>query len=86
MKNESWTSALRILGNLSVWIAFPVLIGVVIGKWLDRRYGTEPWLFLGTIGVAFLISMYGLAVNALKEYKRVEREYNKNNKKDNNLK
>ena len=72
MKNEAWGQALRVLGNLSGWIAFPVLIGVILGKWLDRKFNTEPWLFLTTIGACFLVSMYGLIINALKEFKKIE--------------
>lgn len=85
MKNTTWSIALRVLVNLSGWIAFPVIIGVIVGKWLDRRYGTEPWLFLTTIGVCFLFSMYGLVINALKEFKKIEREsqLENNQKKDN---
>lgn len=75
MKNESWSVALRVMANISGWIAFPVIIGLFLGKWLDERFGTEPWLFLATIGVCFLISIYGLAINALKEFKKIEREY-----------
>jgi len=84
MKDTSWSIALRVLANLSGWLAFPVIIGVIVGKWLDRRYDTEPWLFLTTIGVCFLVSMYGLVVNALKEFKKIERETKNNNKLDNN--
>ncbi len=74
MKNTTWSIASRILVSLTGWIAFPVILGVIVGRWLDKKYGTEPWLFLGTIGVAFLISMYGLALNALREFKKIERE------------
>jgi F0F1-type ATP synthase assembly protein I len=84
MKNDSWTIALRVLGNLSGWIIGPIIIGLIVGKWLDRKYGTEPWLFLTTIGVCFLISMYGLVINALKEFKKIERE-SKEKKINNNL-
>ncbi|MFA5023742.1 MAG: AtpZ/AtpI family protein [Patescibacteria group bacterium] len=74
MKNDSWSIALRVLVNLSGWIAGPIIIGLIVGKWLDKKYGTEPWLFLTTIGVCFLVSMYGLVINALKEFKKIERE------------
>lgn len=73
MKNDTWSLALRIIANLSYWIAFPVLGGVFLGRWLDRKYGTEPWLFLATIGLSFLISMYGLIINAVKEFKKIEK-------------
>lgn len=74
MKNENWSLALLLMARLSGWIAFPVIIGIFLGKWLDQRFGTEPWLFLFTVGGCFLISMYGLITSALKEFKRIERE------------
>ncbi len=74
MKNETWSLALKVMANISGWIAFPVIIGLFLGRWLDRRYGTEPWLFLATIGVCFLISIYGLVITALKEFKKIEKE------------
>ncbi|MFA5754683.1 MAG: AtpZ/AtpI family protein [Patescibacteria group bacterium] len=75
MKRDSWSLALRVAARLTGWVGFPVIIGVFLGKWLDKRFGTEPWLFLGTIGFCFLVSIYGLATNATKEFARIEREY-----------
>lgn len=80
MSKISWNLALRITARLSGWVGFPVIIGVFLGKWLDKRFGTEPWLFLATIGVSFLVSMYGLTINALKEFKRIEKESDLENK------
>jgi len=78
MKKDSWSLALKITARLTGWVAFPVIIGVFLGKWLDKKFNTEPWLFLITIGVCFLISMYGLITNALKEFKKIEQEYKDN--------
>ncbi len=77
MKKDSWSLALRIAARLTGWVGFPVVIGVFLGKWLDKKFNTEPWLFLATIGFCFLVSMYGLIVNALKEFKAIEQEYKK---------
>lgn len=74
MKNESWNLALKIMANISGWIAFPVIIGLFLGKWLDQKYGTEPWLFLITIGLCFTVSIFGLATMALQEFKKIEAE------------
>ena len=68
-----WQPALMMSAKLSGWIALPVLLGVFIGKWLDRKYGTEPWLFLATVGAAFLISMAGLVIEAGKEFRKIEK-------------
>lgn len=74
MKNDSWSLALKVMANISGWIAFPVIIGLFLGRWLDRRFGTDPWLFVITIGVCFIISIYGLVINALKEFKKIEKD------------
>jgi len=85
MKNNSWSVALRVMVNISGWIAFPVIIGLYLGKWLDKIFGTDPWLFLITIGLSFFISIYGLTINALKEFKQIETE-SQNIKKEKDLK
>lgn len=72
MKDTAWSIALRVLARLSGWIAVPIIGGVFLGRWIDRRYDSEPWGFLVTIGACFLISMYGLIVNARKEFKKIE--------------
>ncbi len=79
-----WQPAIMLSLRLSVWIAGPVLAGVFVGKWLDKKNGTEPWMFLGAVGVAFLISMVGLVMNTMKEYKKIEQENKKAKKQDNN--
>jgi len=85
MKTESWAVALKVMARLTCWIAFPVIIGSFLGEWLDKRFGTEPWLFLATIGVSFLISMYGLIINAMKEFKKVEKDYEQNKEEKKNI-
>jgi F0F1-type ATP synthase assembly protein I len=79
-----WQPAIYTFMKLSGWIAFPILIGVFIGKWLDKKFNSDPWLFLLSVGIAFIISMLGLVKNTLKEYKKIADEENskKNNKKD----
>lgn len=80
MKDNYLAISLRVLANLTAWIAGPVIIGVFLGKWLDNQYHTEPWLFLASIGFCFLISMYGLITNALKEFKKIEIEADREKK------
>jgi len=38
-------SPLRFVG-IGFELAAPVIIGAFGGRWLDRRFGTEPWLLL----------------------------------------
>ena len=74
MKDNYLAISLRVLASITAWIAGPVIIGVFVGRWLDNKYHTEPLLLLVTIGFCFLISMYGLVINALKEFKKIEIE------------
>ena len=68
--------------KLSGWIAGPIIIALFVGRWLDRKYHTDPWLFLLTVGVAFVVSMFGIVRDALVELKRIEKE-EQAKKKDN---
>jgi len=81
---DGWQQALVVFARLSVWIAGPVVLAVFLGKWLDRKYDSDPYLFLAAVGAAFLISMAGLIKNTVEEYKRIEKEAeeDKNRKKE----
>jgi len=50
--------------------AASVLLGVGFGYWLDRRFGTQPWLLL--LGAAF-----GLFAGFYQFVKTVDRRNNK---------
>lgn len=79
-----WQPGLTVFFRLSAWIAVPVLIGAFVGKRLDRKYDSEPWLFLASVGLAFFISMFGLIKNTITEYKKIEKEFDKDPKQKNN--
>ena len=82
-KNKAWWQpAMIIFAKFSGWIVIPLLLGLFIGRWLDKKYGTEPWLFLTTAGVSFFISMGGLIFSVMKEFRKIERE--SKNKNGNN--
>lgn len=72
-----WQPGLVLFMKLSGWIAGPVIIGIFVGKWLDRKYNSGPWLFLLSVGIAFFLSMFGIIRDAMREMKRIEREENK---------
>ncbi|MFH1233285.1 MAG: AtpZ/AtpI family protein [Patescibacteria group bacterium] len=73
MKKQAWWQpAILMFARLSAWIVGPVIIGLFIGKWLDKKYQSEPWLFLLSMGIVFIFSMAGLVKNAKNEYKKIE--------------
>ena len=69
-----WQPGMLLFFRLSGWIGGPVIAGVFVGKWLDKKYGTEPWLFLATVGVAFIVSMFGIVRDTMKAMKEIERQ------------
>lgn len=50
------------------------MIAIFVGKYLDKKYNTQPWLFLLSVGLAFAISTFGIIRDSLQELKRIEKE------------
>jgi F0F1-type ATP synthase assembly protein I len=69
-----WQKSVEIFSRLSVWIAAPVIIGSFLGKWLDKKFNTEPFLFIATMGVMFILSMFGLIKETMKEFKSLDKK------------
>lgn len=69
-----WQPAIVMFSRLSGWIVGPVLIAIFLGKWLDKKYNTEPWLFLASVGVAFAISIFGIVKDAMKELRKIDED------------
>ena len=68
MKDDYFGKTIGVLVNAAAWIAVPVLAGILVGKILDQKFKTDPWLLLVSVGICFLISMFGLIKIALKEF------------------
>lgn len=66
-KREDWAPAMRIFSEISTWIAGPIILAVIVGKYLDNRYGAGNLWLLVLSGAAFLISAYGI-VKSVKQY------------------
>lgn len=79
-KRAWWQPAVLMFAKMSGWIIFPVIAGIFLGKWVDTKLNAEPWGFLGVIGVAFFISIYGVVRTAQKEYKKIDKNNNQDQK------
>ena len=66
-----WQPSLVLFGRLSGWIAGPVILALFVGKWLDKKYSTEPKLFLLCVGVAFIVSTFGIVKDAMEAMKKI---------------
>lgn len=65
-----WQSGLQLFLRLSAWIVFPIIAAVLIGKYLDRFFGTSPWLFLVSVLITFILSMVMIVKIGLKEMEK----------------
>lgn len=71
-----WQPAMTIFSQVTGLIAGPILIALFVGKALDKKYNTDPWIFLGLTTVAFFISCFGIAKVAIDYSKKIEKEIN----------
>lgn len=78
-----WQPGLLLFSKLSGWVVVPIVVALFVGRWLDEKYGTEPWLFLLSVAVAFAFSSYGIIHDSIKEIKKIEEEVKKNKGEEN---
>jgi F0F1-type ATP synthase assembly protein I len=75
-----WKPGVEIFSQVSGWIAGPIILALVLGKYLDGRFETKPWIFLGLTGFAFFISSFGIVKVVSRYMKKIQDE--EKNKKD----
>ena len=73
-KTPFWQPAILIFAQVTGWIAVPIVIALYAGRWLDNRYDSEPWLFIASMTVAFIISSIGIVKVTLNYIKKIEKE------------
>jgi len=75
---------LEIFAQITGWMVAPIVIALFAGKALDKKYHSEPWIFLGLTFVAFFISISGIVIITVKYIKQIERETKEKKLKDKN--
>ena len=68
-----WQPALAIFAKFSGWIFGPLLVGVFLGSWLDKKFNTGSRWLLICAGIAFVVSIGGLVVAAREEFGKIEK-------------
>ena len=73
--NEPWWKPSFILFmKLIGWIGVPVIAALCVGRWLDDKYGTEPWLFLFLVVISFVIASVGVMKESSDAMKSISEE------------
>jgi F0F1-type ATP synthase assembly protein I len=65
--------ALTSLFQISGWLVGPLVVALFVGRWLDGHFGTKPWLFLISTGVAFVFTAIGIIKETKIIARRVDR-------------
>ncbi len=60
--------------KVSAWVAIPIVLALFIGKYLDKKYDTSPWIFVGATILAFSISMIAIGKISIKYIHKIDKE------------
>jgi len=52
--------------SMGLELGLSVIVGFLLGSWLDRYFGTEPWLLL-IVGISGIIAGYRSVFRLLKK-------------------
>jgi F0F1-type ATP synthase assembly protein I len=69
-----WRPGLVVFARTSAYIAFPIIIALYIGKYLDAKFNTAPYLILLSMVLAFTTSVT-LIWRSLKVYMNDLKEF-----------
>ena len=69
--------AFRIIGDFGATIAIPIVVFVLVGQWLEKTHGHDPWFTIVAFVLAALLSGRMIYTKA-KEYGRKYQEIEKN--------
>ena len=61
-QRSSFWQAVALAWQLGYTITVPIVLFALGGRFLDRRFGTEPWLLLTGILVSIVISSIGITM------------------------
>lgn len=67
-----WHDPLLSFFKISAWIIGPILVGVLLGDFLDTKFGTSPWIEVILTGVLFIFSVYHMVTDGKKYEKELE--------------
>lgn len=56
---SGWVAVMRLVG-VGFFIGISIVLGVVIGRWLDTKFQTEPALTITGLLLGILVAFYGV--------------------------
>lgn len=68
-----WQPAIVMFVKVSAWVAIPIILALFIGKYLDKKYETSPWIFISATIIAFTISMIALGKISINYIRKIDK-------------
>ena len=62
-----WKPGVQAFSEVWTWIVVPIVAALIIGKWLDKHFGTGEILFMISAGVGFVVTALGI-IFTIKKY------------------
>ena len=74
-----WQPAITVFAEITGWIATPIIAALYLGRYLDEKFDSYPWFFLGLTAIAFIITLIGIVRVAHRYIRQIEKEARQNN-------
>ena len=82
---RSWMTSVGPLLNLGLQLAVSVVLMFFVGRWLDMKFGTEPWLMIAGLvlgATAGFINFFKTAIALGKQQDKEASERKKETKRE----
>lgn len=71
-KNQETWSALSLAWQLGYSITIPLVVLALLGRLLDKKFGTSPWLLLSGVLLSLVVSTFTVYFKTIKILKETE--------------
>ncbi len=65
-KQKPWVSSLSLAFQLGYTIAIPLVVLALLGRFLDKKFDTSPWLLLAGILLSLMITSWMIYIKISK--------------------
>lgn len=69
---------LQVFTKVSVWIITPVIFSLIIGKFLDNKFHTTPWILIVVLVLSFTVSMVAIVKIAKENMYKIDKNIKNN--------
>ncbi|OGO40910.1 MAG: hypothetical protein A2Z04_00225 [Chloroflexi bacterium RBG_16_57_9] len=78
---KDWFDAFQVL-QLGWVVALMVIIPLLVGLWLDRRFDSAPWLTLVGMVIGILAGTFGVVRHFRRNYSAIDAKHSRHKEED----